>query len=72
MLFMLTNASASFQRFIIKILAEKFVIFVIVYLDDIFIYTDDDGNGYVANIWWVLGQLKKYLLYANLKKCWFH
>ena len=42
------------------------------YLDDIFIYTDDDGDGHIAAVRWVLGQLRKYSLYANLKKCRFH
>ena len=42
------------------------------YLDDIFIYTDDDGDGHVTAVWWVLEQLKKFLLFANLKKCRFH
>ena len=36
--FGLSNAPASFQSYINKILAEKFYIFVIMYLDDIFIY----------------------------------
>ena len=67
--FGLTNAPASFQRYINKILAEKIDIFVIVYLDDILIYTKDDGDGHVAAVQWVLKQLKKFLLYANLKKC---
>ena len=48
MLFGLTNASASFQGYINKIFAEKLDIFVIIYLDDIFIYIKDDGNGHVA------------------------
>ena len=70
--FGLTNTPASFQGFVNKILAEKLDIIVIMYLDNIFIYTDDDGDDHTAAIWWVLGQLKKYLLYANLKKCWFY
>ena len=41
--FGLSNAPASFQGYINKILAEKLDIFVIVYLDDIFIYTKDPG-----------------------------
>ena len=72
MLFGLTNAPASFQEYINKIVAEKFDIFVIVYLDNIFIYTNDDKDGHVAAVWWVLEQLKNFLLFANLKKCWFH
>ena len=68
----LTNAPASFQGYINKILAEKLDIFVIVYLDDILIYTDDDRDGRVAAVQWVLKQFKKFLLFANLKKCRFH
>ena len=70
--FGLTNAPASFQGYINKILAEKLDIFVIVYLDDILIYTEDDGGGHVAAVRWVLEQLRKFSLYANLKKCRFH
>ena len=70
--FGLTNAPASFQGYINKILAEKLDIFVIVYLDDILIYTEDDGDGHVAAVRWVLEQLRKFSLYANLKKCRFH
>ena len=42
------------------------------YLEDILIYTDDDGDGHVAAVWWILKQLRKLLLYANLKKCQFY
>ena len=70
--FALTNAFASFQRFISNIFAEKLDIFVIVYLDDIFIDTDNDEDSHITAIRWVLGQLRKYLLYTNLKKCRFH
>ena len=41
--FGLFNALASFQGYINKILAKKLDIFVIVYLDDILIYTQDLG-----------------------------
>ena len=43
--FGLSNTPASFQGYINRILAEKLNIFVIVYLDDIFIYTEDQGDG---------------------------
>ena len=43
MFFKLSNVSASFQGYINKILVEKLDIFVIVYLDDILIYTKDLG-----------------------------
>ena len=72
MFFSLSNASAIFQRYINKILVEKFDIFVIVYLDDILIYTKDPGQPYVEVVCWVLDQFWKYSLFANLKKFCFH
>ena len=41
--FRLSNIPVDFQSYINKILAEKLDIFIIVYLDDIFIYTKDLG-----------------------------
>ena len=70
--FGLTIAPASFQGYINKILTEKLDIFIIVYLDNILIYIEDDGDGHVVAVRWVLEQLRKFLLYANLKKCRFH
>ena len=46
--------------------------FVIIYLNNIWIYTDDDGYGYVVVIQFVLKQIRKFLLFANLKKWSFH
>ena len=48
--FGLSNAPASFQGYINKILAEKLYIFVIVYQDDILIYTEDPGQGHVEAV----------------------
>ncbi len=72
MLFGLINAPATFQGYINKILVEKLDVFVIVYLNDIFIYTENEGEDHVQVVQWVLDQLWKHLLYANLKKCRFH
>ena len=72
MLFGLSNVPASFQGYINKILAEKLDIFVIVYLDDIFIYTKNPGQAHVVPVWWVLKELRRNGLFANLKKCCFH
>lgn len=54
MLFGRYNAPASFQRYINKILAEKLNVFVIVYMDDILIYTEDPRNANIDAVWWVL------------------
>lgn len=47
MLFGLSNTVASFQKYIIKILVKKQDIFLIVYLHDILIYTQDSGQSNV-------------------------
>ena len=48
--FGLSNALATFQGYINKILAEKLDIFVIVYQDDILIYTEDPGQLHVEAV----------------------
>ena len=48
--FSLFNAPVTFQRYVNKILAENLDIFVIVYLDDILIYTKDPGQPHVEAI----------------------
>ena len=70
--FGLFNTPASFQGYINKILADKLNIFVIVYLEDILIYIEDQERDYVKAVRWVLDKLKKNGPFANLKKCWFH
>ena len=72
MLFWLFNAPASFQGYINKILVKKLNVFIIVYLDDILIYTENERQGYLEAVRWVLDLLRKNDLFANLKKCWFH
>ena len=70
--FGLSNAPANFQGYINKTFAVKLDIFVIVYLDNIFIYTKDLGQPHVEYVHWVLEQLWNHGLYSNLKKCRFH
>ena len=70
--FGLSNTPASFQGYINKILAKKLDIFVIVYLDDILIYTENQSQGYVEVMRWVLEILRKNGLFVNLKKCRFY
>ena len=69
MLFGLSNAPLSFQGYINKILAKKLNIFVIIYLNDIFIYTQDPAQSYVEVVRLVLDVLRKHGLFGNLKKC---
>lgn len=66
--FGLSNAPASFQGYVNKILAEKLYIFVIVYLEDILIYTEDSGQGH-SKPFDVFEILRNHGLSANLKKC---
>ena len=47
MFFGLSNTLASFHGYINKILAKKLDIFLIIYLNDILIYTEDKGQSYV-------------------------
>ena len=47
MFFGLFNAPAGFQDCINKILAKKLNIFVIIYLDNIFIYIEDPNKPHV-------------------------
>ena len=42
------------------------------YLDNIPIYTKDKSKSHVQAVRWVFDQLRKFLLYANLKKCQFY
>ncbi len=48
--FGLTNAASTFQGYINKILVEKLDVFVIVYLDDILIYTESEGEEHVQAV----------------------
>ena len=57
------------QSYINKILVKKLDIFIIIYLDDILIYTEDPGQKHVETLQWVLDILRKNDLFANLKKC---
>ena len=68
MLFGLSNAPASFQGYINKILAKRLDLFVIVYLNNIFIYIEGPAWAHVNAIWWDLKELRKYGLFLNLKK----
>ena len=70
--FGLSNIPATFQGYVNKIWAKKFDIFVIVYLDDILIYSKDPSQPHIEIVHWVLDHFRKYTLFANLKKCRFY
>ena len=72
MFFRLSNVLASFQGYINKILAKKFNLFIIIYLDNIFIYIENSGQNHIKTVKWVLNVLSKHEFFANLKKCQFH
>ncbi len=48
--FGLSNVPASFQGYINKVLAEKLDIFVVIYLDNILIYTEDVGQPHIEAV----------------------
>ena len=64
----ISNAPASFQNYINKILAKKLDVCVMVYLNDILIYTKDTSQAHVDVVRWVLNKLRKHGFFANLKK----
>jgi hypothetical protein len=68
MSFELINASVIFQTYINKVMTELLNDFCVVYLNDILIFFElkTDHVNYVKQI---LKQLRKFKLYASLKKC---
>ena len=69
--FGLTNAPASFQRFMNDIFGDMLDKSVLVYLDDILIYSDDIDQ-HRHHVREVLSRLRKHGLYAREDKCEFH
>ena len=67
----LTNAPAAFQRFVNNIFADMLDVSVVIYLNDILIYSDDQES-HRANVQEVLRQLRKHGLFCNPFKCEFH
>jgi hypothetical protein len=69
--FGLTNAPATFQAWIHKALAEYLDDFVVVYLDDILIYSDSPEEHQI-HLEKVLKRLRQYSLYCKESKCHFY
>jgi len=68
--FGLTNAPAAFQRFMNDIFSDLLDVTVIVYLDDILIFSDDPAD-HKKHVREVLRRLRKHGLYARPDKCLF-
>jgi uncharacterized protein with von Willebrand factor type A (vWA) domain len=66
--FGLCNAPATFQSLMQFVLAERLNKSVVVFIDDILIYTKTKED-HLKEIEWVLQQLDRWKLYAAAKKC---
>ena len=69
--FGLTNAPATFQAYINKALSDMLDLCVVVYLDDILIYSMNEED-HERNVRMVLDRLRAYNLYCKLSKCAFN
>ncbi|QRW24431.1 Retrotransposable element Tf2 protein [Rhizoctonia solani] len=71
MTFGLTNAPAAFQHFMNKLFKDLLDVCVIIYLDDILIYSKDDAS-HTHHVHEVLKQLMENQLFCKASKCTFH
>ena len=69
--FGLTNALATFQHFMNDVFMDMVDSFMVIYLDDILIYSNDMAE-HASHICHVLQQLCDYHLHVNLMKLSFH
>jgi len=68
MSFELINVSVIFQTYINKVMIELLNNFCVVYLNDILIFFELKTE-HVNHVKQILKQLRKFKLYASLKKC---
>src|SRR5947199_8313713 len=71
MLFRLTNTSATFQELINHVLYNHLDEFVIAYLDNILIYSENEKN-HEKHVKKILRRLQEKKLYFKSEKCEFH
>jgi len=69
--FSLTNAPVAFQQFMNDIFSDLLDVYVVIYLDDILIYSNNMSEHY-QHVKEVFKHLHKADLYAKAKKCKFH
>lgn len=69
--FGLTNAPAVFQTMMNTIFSDFMDVFMVVYLDDILVFSPDPEQ-HVKHVSQVLERLQEHKLYAKLEKCDFH
>ena len=69
--FGMTNSPATFQHFMNDIFRDMADIFVIVYLDDILVFSDNEEE-HRDHVRRVLQRLREHNLHAKLEKCTFH
>jgi len=67
----LTNAPATFQAFMNHIFRDMTDIFVVIYLDDILIFSNSQEEHQV-HVQRVLDRLREYDLHSKPEKCLFH
>ena len=66
--FRLTNAPSGFQRFLNTIFADLLDVFIIIYLDDILIFSLNKED-HIKHVSKVFCRLRKHNLFANVRKC---
>ncbi|QRV98272.1 Transposon Tf2-11 polyprotein [Ceratobasidium sp. AG-Ba] len=71
MQFGLANAPAVFMHFMNEIFRDLLGISVVVYMDDILIFSESEGD-HIEHVKEVLKRLKKNKLYCAMEKCTFH
>ncbi|KAF8703952.1 hypothetical protein RHS03_06141, partial [Rhizoctonia solani] len=71
MTFGLTNAPAAFQHFMNKLFKDLLDVCIIIYLDDILIYSKDDAS-HTQHVHEVLKRLMENQLFCKASKCTFH
>ena len=68
--FGLTNAPSTFQRLMHSVFHSALDDFLLVYLDDLLVFSKDMDQ-HCDHLRWVFTQLREHKLFAKKKKCFF-